>query len=144
MNYRCNLRVLLLDRRYCKSSVVSTNYMDVLSNNIICIKDVPPSANDIEIEVQCSTELGPGLCFIWCGTKEYEIYGIDSKKSKISHYRKTSGFKNTEIRIKLWVPKICSYEYEYLSLPHTIKFSEMNGAKQLPEAYESIGVDEVD
>ena len=135
MNYSCNLIVLLQDHRYCQSSIVSTNYMNVLSNNIICIKDVPPSANNIEIDVQCSIEL-----------REYEIYEIDPKKSKIfiSHTRKTRGFKDTEIQIKLWIPQICSYEYKYPSSPHTIKFSEMNNAKQLPVAYESIGIDEVD
>ena len=147
-NYICNLRVLLQDHRYCKSNVVSTNYMDILSNNIICIEDVrtAPSANNLEIDVQCSIELDPALCFIWFGNQEYDIYGIDPKESKIciSHTRKTSGFKDTEIRIKLWVPKICSYEYKYPSSPHTIKFSEMNGAKQIPAAYERIGIDEVD
>ena len=90
--------------------------------------------------------MGPALCFIWCGNQECETYGIGPEKNQISilHIRKTCGFKDIEIRIKVWVPKICTYEYKYLSSQHTIKFSEMNGAQQLPAAYENIGYDEID
>ena len=103
MNYSCSLKVSLLDTHYGKTNVVSSNYINLLSNNIICIKNVPPSANYLKVEGQYSIELDPALCFIWCGNQECETYGIGPEKNQISilHIRKTCGFENIEIRIKV-------------------------------------------
>lgn len=142
----CQVIINLTDQRYGQLNKLSTDKIDFILNNEICIINVPSSMNCINITGKFSQELGPGICFIKYGNYEWETHGIGLhtyNKLVIYSMRKQSSFDNIDVKIKIWFPKICKYEDKCRKI-YTVIFENMNGAEKLPDHYEHEGNDEVD
>lgn len=139
-----SIQIILTDHRHCELNNLSTNKLELLSNDEVCIQNVPTSVNCLRVCGWKLEELGPGLCFIKYGNQECETYAIPHKIKKISIYstRKTFLCDTIEIRIKIWFPRVCTYEHR--EKEYVIKFKDLVGARELPDHYVHVGTDEVD